>query len=89
MNKLNLIIAGYIIMALMTNSYTRNYRWDDWSDYRAEQIAEEYREIEYNRDVTATGLCVTFCTIFWPLYWTSRVTDVVVDVIMRTKIEIS
>lgn len=74
MNKLTAIIVGYIIMASITNSYTRNYRWDDWSDYR---------------DVATTGLCVTFCTIFWPLYWTSRLTDVVVDVMMHTKVDVS
>jgi hypothetical protein len=76
-------ICIYVVMAFMTNSYVRNYRYKDWANY--ENGTDLNAE---NRRSASAGLSVLFSTAFWPLYVGSRLTDSVVDVMMTTKVEV-
>jgi hypothetical protein len=79
MNKF--LIALYIVGAFLTNSYVRQYRWDEWNKNGIKELYS-HGAVVYTRDIdsvkSANSFCCFISTVLWPVYVVARVSDVIV-----------
>lgn len=65
---ITIILIIYFIGAFLTNSYVRQYRYDDWKEQSSAP----------NKDGGA-DLTVVVTTIIWPVYILSRLSDEIIN----------
>jgi hypothetical protein len=77
--KENILLSIYLLGALATNSYTREFRYDDWKN--KSQSKEDAKSAD------ATVYCF-FATVGWPIYGTVLISDKIVHTIAYSKVEV-
>jgi hypothetical protein len=75
------LIALYVAGAFLTNSYVRQYRWDEWNENSIKELYSLKKDV-YMRDIESVKnkneVCAVSATILWPAYVAARVSDVIV-----------
>ena len=74
------LIALYITGAILTNSYIRQYRIDEWDAIGLKEI-NNYKPV-YKPDVDRMKMdnkakCAS-ATILWPVYIAARISDIII-----------
>ena len=80
MKNFKLWAAVYICGALLTNSYVREFRYDEW-----------YQEIvsDKHQDRKSSAENASFlATVFWPIYGAVLVSDKIVHTVGHTNVKI-
>lgn len=84
MNKKEIaLLVTYLLGALLTNSYCRNCRWDDWDKDDDPNWRAMNPQAPFDPD---PALSTASATILWPVYVAARTADAVVN--CATKIEV-
>ena len=76
------IIIFYILMGLATNSYVRNYRYDEWKESAISTNTNK------NEATFLVVMCIGAATIGWPVYVVGKAFDKMWDTIFSIKIDV-
>jgi hypothetical protein len=82
------LITLYIAGLFLTNSYVRQYRWDEWNKNDIKELYSHGTDV-YIRDIdhvkSGNNVCCFLATVLWPVYVAARVSDVIVCTNIKVK----
>ena len=87
MKKWIALLMFYVAGAILTNSYVRMYRWNEWNNNSRAHLWSYMKSVsvyDLEEEYRYNGRKVFFATIFWPVY----LLCVGADTMVCTKVEI-